>query len=160
MENTLLTDMTVTLPSAAEATRQTLSLATTPGLPPLPHVPGNIFADALTPEQQEANLLHVALWIVERDQGNLDMVLWHDAWKTSSEYWSWCTEASYEEGFRSCGTVHCLAGFAQAMAGEEAFATYPLDAGRRLLGMEATSHFNDDEYTALQYLNQVISRNS
>jgi len=166
MENTLLTDMTVTSPSAAEATRQNLSLAATPGLPPLPHIPNNIFADALTPEQQEANLLHVALWIVERDQENLKMNSWHDAWanefdiEVSGKYWEWCAEPSYEEGFHSCGTAHCLAGFAQAMAGEEAFATYPLDSGRRLLGMEATSHFNDDEYTALRYLKEVIARNS
>ena len=154
--------MTTTTLSPTEFTRlkfQNLDISS--GLPTLPHIlksPG----DELTPEQQEANLLHVALWIVERDQKNLDMEVWHRAWLNDPGvyYWHWCTEASHREGFHSCGTVHCLAGFAQVMAGEEAFAMYPLKAGRQLLGFEAAKHFNDNEYTALQYLKEVIARNS
>lgn len=152
----------MTTTTLAQSARLNIQLDTSPGLPKLPHIPRNILADPLTPEQQEANLLHVALWVVERDQKNLHMEVWHRAWADENieEYWDWCNEASYREGFHSCGTTHCITGFAQVMAGEEAFATYPLDAGRRLLGMEAVSHFNNDEYTALQYLREVISSNS
>jgi hypothetical protein len=155
--------MTTATLSAAQLTR--INLDTTPGLPKLPHVPEN-WGIELTPQQQEENLLHVALWIVERDQGNLNMNSWHDSWANNfgydsdGKYSKWCGEPSYEEGFHSCGTVHCIAGFAQAMAGEVAFATYPAAAGSRLLGIEAACHFNDKEHTALQYLNKVIARNS
>jgi hypothetical protein len=154
--------MTTATLSPTEITRLNIQLDTSPGLPKLPHIPRNILADPLTPEQQEANLLHVALWIVERDQKNLDMKVWHRAWVNdySAEYSNWSTRASNREGFHSCGTAHCLAGFAQVMAGEEAFTTYPLDAGLRLLGREAVRHFHNNEYTALQYLKEVIARNS
>ena len=152
--------MTTTTLSLTESTRlnpQNLDIVS--GLPPLPHI-FKSSGDELTPEQQEANLLHVALWIIERDQKNLDMLVWHRAWWLNDEvkYRTWCEEASYQEGFHSCGTTHCLAGFAQAMAGEEAFALTPLDAGRKLLGSEAAMHFNDfDRVTALEYLKGVIA---
>jgi hypothetical protein len=156
----------MTITNLAQSARLSIQLDTSPGLPKLPHIPRNILADKLTPEQQEANLLHVSLWIVERDQGNLKMNSWHDSWANNfgcdldGKYWKWCGEPSYKEGFYSCGTVHCIAGFAQAMAGEVAFATYPAAAGEHLLGIEAACHFNDKEHTALQYLNKVIARNS
>jgi hypothetical protein len=118
----------------------------------------------LTPEQQEANLLHVALWIVERDRKNLHMERWHKLWfdtdRTTYEDWSFWKDPSNEAGFNTCGTVHCLAGFAQVMGGIGAFALTPKEAGEVLLGSNAADHFFDTDEQALVFLEQVIERNS
>ena len=171
----------------AEATRLSHRLCTSHGLPPLPHIPASFRAalDAcrkifhndesqevpnvgdlggLTPEQQEANLLHVALWIVERDRKNLHMMRWHKLWfdtdETTYVHWSFFGEPSNEAGFHTCGTVHCLAGFAQVMGGIGAFALSPREAGEVLLGSLAAAHFFDTDEHALVFLEQVIARNS
>jgi hypothetical protein len=65
--------MTTTTLSATQLTR--IHLVTAPGLPKLPHIPEN-WDIKLSPQQQEENLLHVALWIVERDLENFDMDNW------------------------------------------------------------------------------------
>lgn len=76
--------MTTATLSLTEATRLNLqNLDLVSGLPPLPHIPESLDI-LLTPEQQEANLLHVALWIVERDQDNFYMRNWHKAWGVST----------------------------------------------------------------------------
>lgn len=138
--------MTTTL-TPAEVTRLSHQLCTSQGLPPLPHIPANFLLalnecqhrrtfgetfykgvskvpnvkelGGLTPEQQEANLLHVALWIVERDRKNLHMEKWHKLWFDTdhTSYEEWTKEPSNEAGFHTCGTTHCLAGFAQVMGG-------------------------------------------
>lgn len=171
--------MTTTL-TPAEATRVAHRMCTSQGLPPLPHIPANFLLalDALeectyrnvedlgglTPEQQEANLLHVALWIVERDRENLHMERWHKLWfdtdRTTYEDWSFWKEPSNEAGFHTCGTVHCLAGFAQVMGGIGAFSLTPREAGEVLLGSNAVDHFFDTSEQALVFLEQVIERNS
>jgi hypothetical protein len=71
--------MTTTTLSATQLTR--IHLDTAPGLPKLPHIPEN-WDIKLSPQQQEENLLHVALWIVERDLENFDMDNWHKEWAT------------------------------------------------------------------------------
>jgi hypothetical protein len=153
--------MTTSTLSLTEATRLNLQLDASPGLPKLPHIPSKIndCGDALTLEQQEANLPHVALWIVERDLDNFDMGNWHNAWN-----WSYQFPAGHppvgKEAFNECGTVHCIAGFAQVMAGEEGFSDWPEYAGYYLLGAEAEGHFFDDNEEGLEFLKKVIARNS
>jgi hypothetical protein len=152
--------MTTTTLSLTEATRLNLKLDTSPGLPKLPHIPSKIndCGDALTLEQQEANLFHVARWIVERDLGNFDMGNWHNAWN------NWPYPAGHppvgKEAFYECGTTHCIAGFAQVMAGEVGFSEFPSTAGYYLLGAEAKSHFQDSNEEGLEFLKEVIARNS
>ena len=149
--------------SPTEITRLNLKLDTSPGLPKLPYIPSNIFSDPLTPRQQEANLLHVALWIYERDTGNFNMGGWHEAWaKTcnSRQFLEWQVKPSGEEGYHSCGTAHCIAGFAQIMCGPQAFDTDSHDAGLKLLGHQAELHFYDTDEDALAFLKLVIASNS
>ena len=141
--------------TTAAAARLRLTPDTTPGLPKLPHIP-EVWSDwdPLTPEQQEENLLHVALWIVERDLPNFNMFLWHGE-ATHMEWWLY-PHYTYE----SCGTVHCIAGFAQVMAGAKAFNLDPGKVGVLLLGPEAGYHFNDTNSEGLAFLKAVIARNS
>ena len=152
--------MTATL-SLTETTRLNLqNLDTTSGLPPLPHIPGSLDI-LLSPEQQEANLLHVARWIVERDQGNFLMENWHKAWgsvliREVNEGKS----CKGKEAFNDCGTVHCIGGFSQVMAGEVGFSKEPWEAGYLLLGHEAEEHFQDSNEKGLDFLKEVIARNS
>lgn len=149
--------MTISAPSKTEAARQLLALDTTPGLPRLPHIPASWSYDAqLTPEQQEANLLHVALWIVERDQANFDMRTWHKAWLGSPAMRT--TDPVVEH--HHCGTVHCIAGFAQAMAGAFGFLPPTRHAGRLLLGPKAAGRFYISNPEGLAFLKEVIARNS
>jgi hypothetical protein len=148
--------MTTATLSPAEITRLNLQLDTSPGLPKLPHIPSKIndCGDALTLEQQEANLLHVALWIVEFDLDNFDMANWHQAWGKGVP----CLLG--KEAFNECGTVHCIAGTAQVMAGEVGFSDWPEYAGYYLLGAEAEDHFFDNYEEGLEFLKEVIARNS
>ena len=141
--------------TTAAAARLRLATDTTPGLPKLPHIP-EVWSDwdPLTPEQQEENLLHVALWIVERDQGNFEMLFWHQP-ALAGFYLQ-----SPAEQYHACGTVHCIAGFAQAMAGELGFKKIPERAGYLLLGQEAWQHFKDSNIEGLAFLKAVIARNS
>jgi len=131
-----------------------LALNTTPGLPPLPHIPNN-WETLLTEEQQSENLLHVALWIVEHDLENFDMNNWHKAWES-------CTASTLisEGGYAQCGTVHCIAGFAQAMCGPFGFTEYPWVVANLLLGTEAASHFQDNNSQGLAFLQSVIAEYS
>lgn len=152
--------MTTSTCTLAEATRLNLQkLGTTPGLPSLPHIPESLEVK-LTPEQQEANLLHVALWIVERDGGNFDMGQWHQAWGSVLTRAIHDKKITGKEAFNECGTVHCIAGFAQVMAGEVGFSELPATAGYYLLGEEAESHFFDSYGRGLGFLKKVIARNS
>ena len=146
--------MTTATLSAAQLTR--IHLDTTPGLPKLPHIPGNWDIE-LSPQQQEENLLHVALWIVERDLNNFDMRNWHKAW--SSGIMSF-THIIGEGAYNECGTVHCIAGFSQVMAGVKGFSISANLAGRFLLGSEASCHFDDNNQNGLAFLKEVIARNS
>jgi len=145
--------MTTSTLSLTEATRLSLQLDTSPGLPKLPHIPSEINGYALTPEQQEANLLHVAIWIVEWDLDNFDMGNWHNAW-------NWPYQSVGKEDLNECGTVHCIAGFAQVMAGEVGFSDWPAYASYCLLGGEAEGHFFDSNEEGLKFLKEVIARNS
>jgi len=145
--------MTTATLSAAQLTR--IHLDTTPGLPKLPHIPENWNIN-LTPQQQEENLLHVALWIVERDIENFDMVTWHKEWEIENG----SALLRGEEAYNQCGTVHCIAGFAQVMAGVKGFSTDSVSAGYFLLGLEAFSHFMDSNEEGLAFLKEVIARNS
>ena len=152
--------MTTATLSLTEATRLSLQLDTSPGLPKLPHIPSKIDDDVLTPEQQEANLLHVALWIVERDLDNFDMALYHRAWGSLFTRVDHGKKITGKEAFNECGTVHCIAGFAQVMAGEVGFSVESWEAGYCLLGEEADSHFHDSNVEGLEFLKEVIARNS
>jgi hypothetical protein len=143
--------------SLTEATR--LKLDTTPGLPKLPHIPENLNVNKLTPEQQEANLLHVALWIVERDLDNFEMGRWHQAWAPLMLLYREVSTTG-KKALNECGTVHCIAGFAQVMAGEVGFSGYAQAVGYCLLGEEAESHFFDSNEEGLEFLKEVIARNS
>jgi hypothetical protein len=142
--------------SLTEATR--LKLDTTPGLPKLPHIPENLNIK-LTPEQQEANLLHVALWIVERDLDNFEMGSWHQAWQEELLL-NLRVSTTGKKALNECGTVHCIAGFAQVMAGEVGFSGYAQAVGYCLLGEEAECHFHDSNDEGLEFLKEVIARNS
>jgi hypothetical protein len=152
--------MTTATLSLTEATRLSLQLDTSPGLPKLPHIPSKIDDDVLTPEQQEANLLHVALWIVERDLKNFDMALYHQAWGCWQSRMLNGKPIDGKGDFNECGTVHCIAGFAQVMAGEVGFSDWPSCAGYCLLGGEAEFHFHDSNEEGLEFLKEVIARNS
>lgn len=146
---------TMTTLSPAETTRLNFqNLDTTTGLPPLPYIPQSFAEgftpdDELTPDQQEANLLHVALWIVERDRNNFYMNCWHSK-----------APVLEPTTIHNCGTVHCIAGFAQVMAGETAFSYGPEYVGHILLGEEASDRFHDDTSEGLDFLKEVIARNS
>ena len=131
-----------------------LALDVAPGLPKLPHVPVS-WDDLLTTDQQRENLLHVALWIVERDLPNFNMFLWHGK-VTSINSSSLRPLYTYE----SCGTVHCIAGFAQVMAGSRGFTVDPGTAGCMLLGYEAAHHFTDTNSEGLAFLKSVIAAHS
>ena len=139
--------------TAAQLTR--INLDTMPGLPKLPHIPEN-WDIALTPQQQEENLLHVALWIVERDIENFDMDQWHETWSDDDNV----LPIYGKEGLNGCGTVHYIAGFAQVMAGEFGFTLLPHVVGGMLLGDEAQEHFYNTDRGGLAFLKKVIARNS
>jgi hypothetical protein len=141
--------------TAAATARLKLATNTTPGLPKLPHIP-EAWSDCLTPEQQEENLLHVALWIVEHDQDNLEMFYWHKITSKATAFYL----LSAAEQHQSCGTAHCIAGFAQVMSGEVGFKVSPQTAGYLLLGKEAVYHFVTSNTEALIFLKTVIARNS
>lgn len=152
--------MTTSTLSLTEATRLNLQLDTSPGLPKLPHIPSKFDDDVLTPEQQEANLLHVALWIVERDLKNFDMTHYHQAWGPHAARMLTGKPIEGKEALNECGTVHCIAGFSQVMAGEVGFSDWPICAGYCLLGGEAEFHFHDSNEKGLKFLKEVIARNS
>jgi hypothetical protein len=143
--------------STAQSMRLNIQLDTTPGLPKLPHIPEN-WDIKLTPQQQEENLLHVALWIVERDQENFNMDNWHGSW---ANVWSFSSHPTFgEAGYNECGTVHCIVGFAQVMAGVQGFRAIASEAGSFLLGYEVRCHFMDTDEDGLEFLKEVIARNS
>ena len=147
----------MTLTAQAVRHAQAIALDTTPGLPPLPFIPVTwLPADRLSPAQQEANLLHVALWVVERDSHNFDMDQWHAAWV----HLFGITRKGSLHILNTCGTVHCIAGFSQVMAGQKGFDISPYLAGARLLGEEAAYHFHDSNEDGLAFLKEVIARNS
>jgi hypothetical protein len=150
--------MTTSTLTLTEAARRNIQLDPTPGPPKLPHIPEN-WGIKLTPQQQKENLLHVALWIVERDLSNFEMKYWHLSWLNA-----WGGERIFpttaEEGYNKCGTVHCITGFAQVMAGEVGFTDKPVIVGLALLGYEAASHFMDTNKCGLAFLKEVIARNS
>lgn len=152
--------MTIATLSLTETTRLNFqNLDTSSGLPRLPHIPESLFDPengnpTLTAEQQEANLLHVALWIVERDQGNFDMDSWHGAPNIPSHLSDLPTTAN------ECGTVHCIAGFAQVMAGEVGFSEFPEVVGEALLGHGTYDKFFLNNEEGLAFLEEVIQRNS
>ncbi len=152
--------MTTAFLAPAEIIRLSLQLDTSPGLPKLPHIPSKFDDDVLTPEQQEANLLHVALWIVERDLKNFDMTHYHQAWGPHAARMLTGKPVEGKEALNECGTVHCIAGFSQVMAGEVGFSDWPNCAGHYLLGAEAESHFFDCNEQGLDFLKKVIARNS
>jgi len=152
--------MTTSALSLTETTRLNLQLDTSPGLPKLPHIPSEIDDDVLTEEQQEANLLHVALWIVEWDLENFDMALYHQAWGSWRGRMLTGKPIEGKEAFGDSGTIHCIAGFAQVMAGEVGFSDWPICAGYCLLGGEAESHFHESNEEGLGFLKEVIARNS
>ena len=128
-----------------------LALDVAPGLPKLPHIPAT-WDDLLTTDQQRENLLHVALWIVERDLDNFNMSSYH----LNGDY------TNYWEGINTsnCGTVHCIGGFSQVMCGELGFTVHPRIAGNRLLGEEAKSHFWDTNLEGFAFLKSVIAAHS
>jgi hypothetical protein len=147
----------MTLTAQAIRTAQEIALDTNPGLPALPFIPVTwLPADRLSPAQQEANLLHVALWVVERDLHNFDMGQWHAAWV----HLFGISRKGSLHMLNACGTVHCIAGFSQVMAGQKGFEITPSLAGARLLGEEAACHFRDSNEDGLAFLQRVISRNS
>jgi hypothetical protein len=147
----------MTLTAQAIRTAQEIALDTNPGLPALPFIPVTwLPSDGLSPDQQEANLLHVALWVVERDSHNFDMDQWHAAWV----YLFGIARKGPLHMLNTCGTVHCIAGFSQVMAGQKGFELLPETAGRLLLGGEAQCHFRDSNEDGLAFLQRVISRNS
>jgi hypothetical protein len=139
------------------------------GLPPLPFPLNNEQLDAirgiedfepLDPAQRGTNLLVVALWITEFDQANLDMQNWHTAF---GEPESTFVDVDYgpdtaETLYHACGTVHCIAGFAQAMAGQSAFVVETEDYAPHALPPEAVLHFWDTNEDALAYLREVVRR--
>lgn len=113
----------------------------------------------LTEEQQEANLLHVAVWIVERDFANFNMECWHLKETVDASTRRTRMPESFEEA-NKCGTAHCIGGFAHIISGAAAWSFPPMFVGLLTLGSEAAHHFFDDNDTALEYLRQVIARNS
>ena len=133
-----------------------------PNVPPLPHIPAKSARlssiaedssiaeeDLLTAEQQEENLLYVALYIVECRPEDLDMSDWH----------SYDGQGIYPSIEEACGTTHCIAGFAQIMAGVEWFTDAPDLAGILLLGAEAKRYFMVRDEEGLAFLKEVIARN-
>jgi hypothetical protein len=131
---------------------------TTPGIPRLPHIPESWDIE-LTSKQQGANLRHVALWIVERDLGNFYMYAFHLKADYAGSFEGSADRSSYRGLTPSnCGSVHCIAGFAQLMCGELGFTTDPITAGERLLGPEARLHFYDSNEDGLAFLKEVIAR--
>jgi hypothetical protein len=113
----------------------------------------------LTKEQQEANLLHVAVWIVERDFANFNMKHWHLKETVNANTRRTRMPESFEEA-NECGTTHCIGGFAQVMSGPTAWSFPPIFVGQLTLGLEAAHYFSEDNNVALEYLRQVIARNS
>ena len=160
--------MSTTTLTKAAATRLTQSLS--PGLPPLPFpidwslLSEDGLPEFLTEQQQEANLLHVALWIIERGIKTFDMSEWHIR-RDLITYYNWHSlptnllPETFQEA-NHCNTTHCIAGFAQVMSGPAAFNFQPAIVGRLTLGQEAARYFLEDNETALGYLRDVIARNS
>ena len=147
----------MTLTAQAVRHAQAIALDTNPGLPPLPFIPVTWCPeDRLSPAQQEANLSHVASWVVERDLHNFNMDQWHAA----PLHLFGITRKGSLHMLNTCGTVHCIAGFSQVMAGQKGFDLNPETAGRLLLGEEAACHFRDSNEDGLAFLKEVIARNS
>jgi len=147
----------MTLTAQAVRHAQAIALDTNPGIPALPFIPATwLPSDGLSPDQQEANLLHVALWVVERDLHNFDMDQWHAAWV---HLFGVARRGSLHM-LNACGTIHCIAGFSQLMAGQMGFELTPCLAGTRLLGAEAACHFRDSNEDGLAFLKEEIARNS
>jgi hypothetical protein len=96
------------------------------------------------------------LWIVERDLENFDTATWHKEWEIENGPKTLRGEEAYNE----CGTVHCIAGFAQVMTQAKGFSYNPDVVGYHLLGSEANSHFWDNNEEGLAFLKEVIARNS
>jgi hypothetical protein len=109
----------------------------------------------LTQEQQEANLLHVALWI-KKEPETFSMKQWHDTNLLST---TWSYPKTFEQAAH-CKTTHCIAGFAHVMSGPAAFEFYPGFVGQVTLGWEASRYFTESDEVAWDYLHQVIARNS
>lgn len=147
--------MSVTATSLSEATRSSIKaqVESGAGFPRLPHVPYSPFVK-LTPEEQEANLLHVALWVVERAGDSFDMKQWHGL-RIGSEV---VAVPSYSQ--HRCNTTHCIAGFAEVMSNNVYVNCGTENAGAMLLGLEAYSHFLDTNEDGLEFLKEVIARNS
>jgi hypothetical protein len=149
--------MTTTSPATAARARIAEHQLEHPGVPtPLPFP---LTDCRLRPnlEQQQANLLHVAIWIVEYDQDHLVMETFHDQPDPGYQYLQLPTGYHLEDDYNHCGTTHCIAGFAQFMAGPAAFLRHPASVAGDLLGDEAYKHFSVDEATALGYLRTVIA---
>jgi hypothetical protein len=73
--------------------------------------------------QREANFLVLAVWITEFDARNLDMGAWHSSMPCEDISGAFLTHSrdNAETLYHSCGTAHCMAGFAQTMGGVPAF---------------------------------------
>jgi hypothetical protein len=98
------------------------------------------------------------VWIVEKDFANFNMKYWHAKETVDGNTYTRMPK-SFEEA-NKCGTTHCIGGFAQVMSEPAAWSFQPGFVGRLTLGFEAGLHFTDDNDTALEYLRQVIARNS
>jgi hypothetical protein len=150
--------MDTTAPSATARTRARIAdhQLKHPGIPtPLP------FPDAkqtrVYPERQRANLLQVAIWITEYDRNRFVMANYHDQPDPGYEHLQLPAEFYSEDDYNHCGTTHCIAGFAQVMAGPAAFLKHPSIVAWDLLGKAAFEHFCVSEAIALEFLQGVIT---
>jgi hypothetical protein len=93
--------------------------------------------NALPPDEQRAALKAVARAALAEEVA-LDMSMWH---KTDT-----------------CGTTHCIGGWAQALSTDPAMkALHPSVAGALILGPVAANHFGDDDKTAREWLKSVLA---
>lgn len=112
---------------------------------PFPLVAG----EDLTVDQQQANLEHVARFILAH-QEFFNMSSYHQWSKRDENGWK---IDPYEH---PCRTTHCIAGTAQIMAGLTGREIDPGYAGLQLLGPEAYEHFYEENEDALAYLRAVL----
>lgn len=94
-------------------------------LPSLPWVPGDPMQE-LPASHRKENLLFLARWVLAH-RNNLEMEAWHSLSfpgidTTSAMRPPFCRDAAHaDEWAAHCGTTHCVAGHAVAMAGPVGF---------------------------------------